>query len=417
MSPPESAALGRRRSAAEASPEPAFSLSHAALAGGAPRLREILGRASRPGVISLAVGLPASDLLPVRQLAACQAHALADPAAWQYALPSLPLKRQLVALMASRGVTCAAEQVFLTSGSQQGMDLLARLLVDPGAAVLLEETVYDGILLALCGHAPRLVTVASEPETGMDVAAVEAALTGGVRPRFLYTIPNGHNPLGLTLSAAKRIRLVELARRFAFPVAEDDAYGSLYYGESPPPPMRALEDRWVFYLGSFSKILAPALRIGWLVVPEELIPRLSALKHGADLDTPSIGQHVAAAFLESGALAEHLAALRREYRVRRDTMLQCLAACLPPSVRWNRPESGLFVWVELPRAIDATALLEFAIDSESVAFTPGDVFAAAGHRHARHCLRLCFSSCRPEQIAAGVERLARALERFAPAAC
>jgi 2-aminoadipate transaminase len=406
---PQESAVTRQPSAT------AFNLSRAALAGVQPRLRQLLARASRPGVISLAVGLPASDLLPVSRLAACQASALAHPSAWQYALPAPALKQQLVALMASRGVHCAAEQVFLTSGSQQGMDLLARLLVDPGAPVLLEETVYDGILLALGVHAPRLVTVGSEPETGLDVAAVEAALAGGVRPRLLYTIPNGHNPLGVTLSADKRRRLAELARRFTFPVVEDDAYGSLYYGDSPPPPVRASEERWVFYLGSLSKILAPALRVGWLIVPEDLVPRLSALKHGADLDTPSIGQRVAAAFLESGALPEHAAALRDAYRMRRDTMLECLAAALPASVRWNRPASGLFVWVELPRSVDATALLEFAIDCEGVAFTPGDAFAAAGHGNARHCLRLCFSASQPDEIATGVERLAQALDRFAPA--
>jgi 2-aminoadipate transaminase len=397
-------------------PDPGFRFARAAPPSAPPRLREILARASKPGVISLAVGLPAADLMPIDGLADAQARVLAEqPGALQYAVPSARLKRQIVELMGLRGVTCTAEQVFVTTGSQQAMDLLARLFVEPGAEVLLEETVYEGILLALARQSPRLLPVATEAETGLDVRAVEAALERGARPRLLYTIPDGHNPLGLTLSEAKRRRLVELARRFELPIVEDDAYGLLCLEELAPRPLRAIEDRWVLYLGSFSKVLAPALRTGWLVVPEDLVPRLSALKHGSDLDTPSLSHHVVAAYLESGAFPAHVAGLRRAYRERRDAMLESLAAHLPPGARWSRPQSGLFVWVELPPPIDTADLLASAIDREGVAFAPGEVFAAAGNRHARNCLRLCFSSCQPGQIIEGVERLGRALARHAAA--
>ncbi|HVT17480.1 MAG TPA: PLP-dependent aminotransferase family protein [Thermoanaerobaculia bacterium] len=380
--------------------------------GGTARLREILERASRPGVISFAVGLPALELLPVHELAAAQGRVLPGlPAALQYAVSYAPLRRQIVDLMAARGVECGPEQVFLTSGAQQGMDLLARLLVESGDHVLLEETVYEGIQLALRGRAPRLLTVPTDPETGLQVSAVERWLEGGMRPAMLYTIPDGHNPLGVSQSAGTRRRLIELARDFAFPVVEDDAYGLLYYGEAPPPPLRALDGSWAFYLGSFSKILAPALRAGWMVVPEELVPQLSVLKHAADLDTPSLSQRIISAYLEAGGLAAHLEMVRAEYRRRRDVMLGCLAAALPPSVRWTRPRSGMFIWVELPREIDAAALLEEAITSEGVAFSPGEVFAVGGSRHADHCLRLCFTTCPPDQIAEGIERLGRVVER------
>jgi 2-aminoadipate transaminase len=388
-------------------------------ASGAARLREILARASQPGVISFAVGLPAEDLLPVHELAAAQGRVLPGlPAALQYAVPYAPLRRQIAGLMAARGVECEPEQVFLTSGAQQGMDLLARLLVDSGDPVLLEETVYEGIQLALRGRAPRLLTVPTDAETGLGVAAVERWLERGMRPALLYTIPDGHNPLGVSQSAETRRRLIELARDFGFPVIEDDAYGLLYYGEPPPPPLRALDGGGrALYLGSFSKILAPALRAGWMVVPEELVPQLSALKQAADLDTPSLSQRVICAYLEAGGLAAHLERVRAEYRRRRDAMLGCLAAALPRQVRWTRPSSGMFIWVELPRGIDAAALLEEAIESERVAFSPGDVFAVGGRRHADHCLRLCFTTCPPDQIADGVERLgrvvARALDRIA----
>jgi 2-aminoadipate transaminase len=212
----------------------------------------------------------------------------------------------------------------------------------------------------------------------------------------------------VTLAAERRQALVELARTFRVPILEDDAYGFLEYDGAPSPPLRALDERWVLYLGSFSKILAPALRAGWIVVPEELVPRLSALKHATDLDTPSFSHRLISAYLDGGGLPAHLALLCREYRRRRDAMLAALAASFPPEVRWNRPGSGMFVWVELPAGADATALLELALATESVAFSPGDAFAVGASRHAAHCLRLCFTALPAERIEEGIRRLARA---------
>jgi 2-aminoadipate transaminase len=390
----------------------AFRYARSMTAMAPARLRGVLARAASPGVISFAIGLPAEDLLPARELAEAQARLLpARPAALQYAMPHPRLKQQVVELMAARGVACSAAQVFLTSGSQQGMDLAARLFVDPGAGVVLEETVYEGMQLAVQRLGPRLLTVPIDLATGMEVEAVAAVFERLPRPALLYAIPAGHNPLGVSLGLAKRQRLLELARAFAVPVVEDDAYGFLAYDEAPPPPLRACEERWVLYLGSFSKILAPSLRAGWMVVPEELMPRLSALKHGADLDTPSLGHHLVSEYLESGDFPRHLARVRAEYRRRRDAMLECLATSLPPEVRWTRPASGMYVWVELPPACDAAALLETAIETERVAFIPGEAFAVAGNRHADHCLRLCFTACTTEQIAEGIQRLARAVAR------
>lgn len=387
-----------------------FSLARAMAAMGQSPLRDLLGRAARPGVISFAVGLPAAELFPAAELAAANAALLpARPECLQYALPAAPLKDQIVELMAGRGVACRREQVFLTSGAQQAMDLLSRLLLDPGGQVLIEETVYDGLQMAIKGLSPRILTVPTDLDTGLDVNAVEALLARGARPAFVYTIPSGHNPLGASLPLAKRHRLVELARRYRVPVLEDDAYGFLSYDDEPGPALRALEDRWVFYLGSFSKILAPALRAGWMVVPEELIPTLSALKHAIDLDTPSYSHWTIAAYLATGKFPAHLERVRGEYRRRRDAMLQALARNFPREVRWNRPAGGMFIWVELPAGMDATTLLTAAIDTAGVAFSPGDAFAAGGSRHARHCLRLNFSHSPPDRIAEGIERLARAV--------
>jgi 2-aminoadipate transaminase len=377
-------------------------------------LREVLALASRPGVLSLAVGLPADEVFPAAALARTASDLLASaPESLNYGIPYGPLKARIVEMMAERGVRCRPEQVFLTTGSQQSMDLLAHLLLDPGGDVLIEETVYDGIQMAVKRLGARALTVPTDPETGIDVDAVEDLLAGGARPALLYAIPDGHNPLGVSVSLEKRYRLVDLARRYGVPILEDDAYGFLYYGARPAPPLRALEDRWVFYLGSFSKILAPALRAGWAVVPEELIPRLSALKHAADLDTPSFTHRVIARYLESGQLPAHLARLRDEYRLRRDTMLQALAAHFPagmaPGIRWTRPGSGMFVWVELPAGVDTAELLRTAVETEQVAFSPGMAFAVGGSRHSSHCLRLNFTYCPPERIEEGVARLARVL--------
>lgn len=373
-------------------------------------LRQILEATSRPGVISFAIGLPASDLFPCGELAEQAAQVLrADASALQYGIPYRPLKTQIVRQMALRGVRCTEDQIFLTSGAQQGMDLLSRLLLPPGGEVLFEWAIYDGIRLAVALQRPRILPVPADLDTGMDVDAVEALLAGGARPAFLYSITDGHNPLGVSLSLEKRHRLAALARRYEVPILEDDTYGFLYYGETPAPPLRALEEEWVFYLGSFSKILAPALRVGWVVAPPTLVERLSPLKHGADLDTPSFGHRVVSAYLEAGLLLGHLASLRDEYRRRRDTMLAALREHVPPEVRWNHPQSGMFIWAELPAGLDAAELLAVAVERERVAFSPGAVFCA-GDPQGDRFLRLNFTSHPPERIAEGIRRLGRVLQ-------
>lgn len=378
-------------------------------------LREVFELATRPDVISLVLGLPEADLFPMAGLAEAAAHLLAtDPGCLQYAPPLKQLKAQIAELMAMRGVRVRPEQVFLTTGAQQAMDLLCRMLVDPGAQVLLEETIYDGIQLAVKRQDVQVLTVSTDPQTGMDVDQVESLLARGARPCLLYVITEGHNPLGVSLSVGKRHRLVELARTHEIPILEDDAYGFLYYGEKPEPPLRALDDQWVFYLGSFSKILAPALRAGWVIIPEELSPRLSMLKHAADLDTSSFSFRTLSAYLEAGGMPRHLEMIRAEYRQRRDAVLSALQEHFPPEVRWNRPSSGMFIWVELPLEMDATVLLRAAVETEQVAFSPGDLFASRGGGHARHCLRLSFANNTPARLEEGIRRLGRVVKALLP---
>jgi 2-aminoadipate transaminase len=407
--------MSAHRPAVIPSPDPAPAGRELRLARGMAamkqsRLRELMSRASRPGVLSFAVGLPATELFPTATLGQSAARLLTgDPGSLQYAVPYGPLKSQIVELMAARGVRCRPEQVFLTTGAQQAMDLLARLLLDPGDEVMLEQTIYDGMQMAVKRLLPTVDVVPTDGASGLDVAAAAELLEQGARPAFLYTIPSGHNPLGVSLGAARRRDLVALARAWALPIIEDDVYGFLYYGAAPTPPLRADDEDLVLYVGSFSKIIAPALRAGWIVAPEALVPRLSALKHGADIDTPSLGHRLISAFLDHTDFAAHLTLLREHYRQRRDLMLEALTAHFPPGVSWNRPTAGLFIWVELPLGADAAALLERALATESVAFTPGEAFAVGCGRHAAHCLRLCFTSVPVSQIEEGIRRLARAV--------
>lgn len=372
-------------------------------------LREILPLLARPGLLSFALGMPAAELLPAQAYLRASERALAgDSLPLQYGMPYAPLKRHVVDLMAQRGVVCREEQVFLTTGAQQGMSLLARLLLEEGGRVVAEAAVYDGILGAVRPFRPDLQTVPSDAG-GLDVDALEALLDEGPRPAFVYVIPEGHNPLGVSLGLDRRLRLVELARRYGVPLVEDDAYGFLRYDGAAPPPLRALEAEWVLYVGSFSKILAPALRVGWLVVPESLVPALSILKHGGDLDVSTLAQRCISAFLDTGALPEHLDAVRSEYRARRDAMLGALERHFPSTARWTAPAGGMFVWVRLPRGTDTVALLRRAVANEQVAFVPGSAFCAHDPGQSAHCMRLCFASLPPERIEEGIARLARAL--------
>ena len=195
------------------------------------------------------------------------------------------------------------------------------------------------------------------------------------------------------------------------PIIEDDPYGFLYYDSKPEPPMRAMDDQWVFYVGSFSKILAPGLRAGWVIVPETLIPKLSIVKEASDIDTRTFAQHMISAYFDMGLVAGHIETLRREYGLRREVMLSSLHREFPGDARWKKPSCGVFVWVELADAVDTGELLKIAVETEQVAFIPGHAFSLGGGRRAANCMRLNFSNPSPEQIEEGVSRLARVLKR------
>lgn len=374
-------------------------------------LQDMLVASTRPGLISFALGLPATELFCADDYSEAVAHVLAtDGRALQYGPPFQPLKQHVVGLMAQRGVQCREEQVFLTAGAQQGLNLLARLLLDPGREVIVEELTYTGCQQVLRASQAESLTVPTDCRTGIDVEAVESLLRNGKRPAFMYVVPDGHNPLAVSISYEKRIRLAELARTYRIPIIEDDPYGFLYY-ETALPPLRAFEDRWVLYVGTFSKIMAPALRTGWLVVPESLIPHLAVIKEASDIDMAPLNQRAISAYLDAEQLPRHLENLRREYRRRRDAMLGALQTYFPAGARWESPSSGLFISVELPEEVDIGELLKAAIETEQVAFIPGDAFCVKDEQPPTNRMRLNFSNSSVERIEDGIHRLARAMKR------
>lgn len=364
--------------------------------------------AGNPDLIPLGLGLPAPELFPVEALQAAASRLLVGRArALQYGPVPGALAEHVVSLMAARGVRCSPQQVVLTSGAQQAMSLLAQLLVEPGQPVVMEEVCFPGLRWAVQPRGARVVTVPVDLERGMDLDALEALLTQGARPAFVYAMGAGHNPTGVSLGAEARQRLVELARRFRTPVLEDDAYGFLQY-EHAQPAIRALDEDWVLYVGSFSKILAPGLRVGWLVVPPALATRLSYMKSSAHLETATFAQHLVSEYLDHEDIRAHIERICASYRHRRNTMLAAMDEHFPPGLRYTRPTSGMFVWIELPAGptrIDTYDLLDRALREHQVMFFPGHSSAATPERPSGHCMRLCFSNASAEQIAEGVKRL------------
>ncbi|ASS74121.1 GntR family transcriptional regulator [Tumebacillus algifaecis] len=376
-------------------------------------MQDMLALTARPGLISFGLGLPNQELFPRVAFAHASMQVLHNkPHTLQYGPAGVAhnLKASIVQLMKQRGVTTSEEQIFLTTGAQQAINMLARLLLEPGGLVLAEEVIYTGFLQVLEPFGAKLLTVPTCPKTGMDVDAVEAILQAGQRPSFIYAITDGHNPLGSSMSQAKREKLARLAREYGVPVIEDDPYGFLAYEELTIPPVKALENEWVFYVGSFSKILAPGVRIGWVIVPEALTNKLSIVKESYDINTANWSQHAVAAYLETGELADHLDLLRREYRSRRDTMLRAIQSHFPSETRAEQPSNGMFIWVQLPDFVDVPTLLRDAVEQKGVAFFPGQAFETAGSVAGKHSMRLNFSNATHEQIEQGIQAIGELIE-------
>lgn len=382
-------------------------------------IRELLKVTEQPQVISFAGGLPAPECFPAEEIALAAERVLAHEAgrALQYGPTEgyPPLRELLAELTRARGLPVGPEQLLVTSGSQQALDILGKLLIDPGDLVLVENPTYIGALQAWRPFRPRFVPLPID-EGGLRIDALERALAdmagAGQRAKFLYLVSCFQNPTGVTLAAERRAELIELAARHALPIIEDDPYGELRYSGDPLPPLAALdarrwgEPRHVVYLSTLSKLLAPGMRLGWVVAPGPLLHGIVQAKQGTDLHTGSLAQAVAYEACRDGLLARHIPHIRHVYHRRRDLMLESLERTMPPEVSWTHPDGGMFLWLTLPEGRDAGALLQQALE-RNVAFVPGASFYANGG--GAGTMRLNFSFSTPERIQEGVARLANVL--------
>jgi len=356
-------------------------------------------------------GAPPAELIPSERLRWAAERAWTDaPRALDYGEVAgyEPLRGLIARRMGARGMAVDPGQILLTTGSQQGIDLVARLMLDPGDAVVVEEPTYLGALQAFGGWEATFLPVAIDEE-GVRIDALAAVLAAAPRPpKLLYTVPTFQNPSGATLSRRRREALLAVARAHGVLVVEDDPYGELWYDEAPPPPLRALDPE-VVYLGTFSKTLAPALRAGWVAAPPALAEAFFFAKEGSDIHNDRIGArtvfHAAEGFLDG-----HLAAVRPRYRRRRDVLLGALAEFMPAGVRWSAPRGGFFVWVELPAGMDGVELLPRAA-AAGVVFLPGAWFSPAPTAATRRALRLNFSTLPEPRIVEGARRLSGAIAR------
>jgi len=362
-------------------------------------------------VIYFGNGAPAREIHPIERLQA------AAVTAWATALDALdygevagygPLRELIASRMAAQRITADPEHIIVTSGSQQGIDYVARLMLDPGDVVVVEGPTYIGAMQAFDAYEPSYATVPVDDE-GMDVPALAAMLDRmETMPKFVYTIPTFQNPTGITMTLARREALLALSKERGFLILEDDPYGEIYFDQKPELALRAI-DPDVIYLGTFSKTIAPGIRVGWLVAPPDLIDMLLMLKEAADIHGDRLIMrtvyHAAEGFLDG-----HVLKARSVYKARRDALIAGLEEFMPPGVTWSHPDGGFFIWVTLPHGFPTDELLQLAA-ARGVAFLPGAWFYPRGEA-VRTSLRLNFSTLPEERIREGVRRLAGAIGEF-----
>ena len=373
-------------------------------------MRDLMSITARPEVISLAGGFPDTSTFPPDTFAAVAQRIAAESCAkaLQYG-PTEGLaetKDCIAEVMAAEGMRADPEDVLVTTGGQQGIDLITRTLIDPGDVVIAEGPTYPGAVPSFSSYQADVVQIDMDVD-GMRVDLLEETLDRlereGRRPKFIYTIPSFQNPAGVSLSLPRRKRLVEIAHERELLVLEDNPYGLLRYEGAAVPPLHALDGGvYVMHLGTFSKILSPGIRLGWVAAPPPVIAKLNLGKQAADLCTSTLSQLMVQAYFEQGHWRDYVDSLTELYRARRDTLLDALADHFPPQAEWTRPAGGLFIWATLPDFIDTTDLLARAL-RENVAFVPGRAAFLDGRGSSS--MRLNFSGCNEQQLREGVRRI------------
>jgi len=385
-------------------------------------IRELLKVTQQPEIISFGGGLPAPDVFPVKRFEEACRKVLTEQGsqALQYGTTEgyQPLRDMIARHMSRYGIVASADNVLITSGSQQALDLIGKLLINRGDRILVEAPTYLGALQAFNVYGAQYVSVPVDND-GLITEHLDSSLRTG--PKFMYVLPNFQNPAGVTLSEGRRHQLILLADKYGIPIIEDDPYGQLRYEGEHIAPLVVLDRENlrrdngftlgnVIYLSTFSKTLAPGIRLAWIVAPEDVITKLVQLKQAADLHTSTFNQYVAYEVAKDGFLDQHVKLIRQVYRERRDAMLQALHEYFPHEVTWTHPKGGLFLWVTMPPGTDSNTLFQAAI-AEQVAFVPGDSFYAPnGHNEGGRHMRLNFSHSQPEQIREGIRRLSVAVK-------
>ncbi len=385
-----------------------YTLSRRAQALTSSAIREILKVTERPEVISFAGGLPSPATFPVERMREATEKVLreAPQAALQYGPTEgfTPLREWIAERLSRGGAKIPASRVLITTGSQQGLDLLGKVLIDEGSKVLVETPSYLGALQAFSLFAPQFASLPSD-EQGIVTDAISPEQLAGAR--FLYCLPNFQNPTGRRMPLERRKALVELAAKAGVPLVEDDPYGELSYGGEALPSLLSMNPDGVIYMGSFSKVLAPGLRLGYVVAPEEVHAKMVQAKQAADLHTPSFSQRIVHEAVQDGFIDQHIPQIRTLYAAQCQRMLDALQREFPAEVTWNRPEGGMFIWVNLPKGLDSGKLLAKAIE-RNVAFVPGAPFYAVDPQ--THTLRLSFVTVPGEKIDTGVKILGELLK-------
>ncbi|MBW6465638.1 MAG: PLP-dependent aminotransferase family protein [Brevefilum sp.] len=386
---------------------------------GSSAIRELLKLTSLPDVISFAGGLPAPDLFPIQRFKEAAEVVLTEMGerALQYGTTEgyQPLREMIAHNATKYGIQISADNVLITTGSQQALDLLGRIFINRGDRVLVESPTYLGALQAWNAYGVKYVTIPFD-EDGMQTDRLESRLRTGLK--FIYVLPNFQNPTGVTLSRERRMQLVEMANAYGVPIVEDDPYGQLRYEGEHIPPVVVLDDEIrakevpiysgnVIYTSTFSKILAPGLRLAWVVAPTDVIKKLVQAKQGCDLNTSTFNQYLAYEVANGPWMKTHIQTIRETYKERRDVMLKALEDYMPEGVNWTRPKGGLFLWVTTPESLDTQTIFKSAVE-QKVAFVPGNSFHPLGGGH--NTMRLNFSCMKPDLIDEGIKRLAEVIK-------
>ena len=380
-------------------------------------IRELLKLTQQPDIISFAGGLPAPDVFPVERFQEASNQVLKTDAkrALQYSTTEgyLPLRELIISEILGEDLNITPENVMITSGSQQALDLIGKILINPGDHILVESPTYLGALQAWNAYQAKYVTVSMDDD-GMQVDQLEEALRSN--PKFIYVLPNFQNPTGVTLSYKRRKKLVELADKYGVPIVEDDPYRRLRYEGDDLPSIIEIDDEFrgespyngnVVYMSTFSKILAPGIRLAWVVGPTDVIKKMVQAKQGADLHTSTFNQYVAYQVAKDGFVNKHIELIKKVYGERRNVMLGAMDRSFPPGVDWTKPSGGLFLWGRLPAKIDTADLLNKAV-KEKVAFVPGSAFYPNGG--GGNTMRINFSFSNTSEIEEGIARLGRVIE-------